>query len=76
MNPDTLMEVEDRLYAIGELKRKYGDNIKEILQYQAWLKRKLKNSKKVLQAVWNWWKAGKDQNRIGRICPDPIKGKT
>ena len=35
------MEVEDRLYAIGELKRKYGDNIKEILQYQAWAEKEV-----------------------------------
>ncbi|NLP17796.1 MAG: DNA repair protein RecN [Firmicutes bacterium] len=41
LNPDTLMEVEDRLYAIGELKRKYGDNIKEILQYQAWAEKEV-----------------------------------
>ena len=37
LNPAALMEVEDRLYAIAQLKRKYGDSIREILAYQAWV---------------------------------------
>lgn len=43
LDPAILMEIEDRLYAIGELKRKYGDNIEEILSYQAWVEKEIEN---------------------------------
>ncbi|MGI6574505.1 MAG: DNA repair protein RecN [bacterium] len=37
LNPARLEEVEDRLHIIAELKRKYGENISEILQYGNWV---------------------------------------
>ena len=41
MNPGSLEEVEERLYVISELKRKYGNSIEEILAYYDWLEKEI-----------------------------------
>ena len=38
-DPDTLTEIESRLYQIEQLKRKYGANIEEVLEYGETLRR-------------------------------------
>ena len=41
LNPGSLEEVEERLYVISELKRKYGNSIEEILAYYDWLEKEI-----------------------------------
>lgn len=41
LNPGSLEEVEERLYVIGELKRKYGNSIEKILSYYDWVEKEL-----------------------------------
>jgi len=41
LNPGSLEEVEERLYVLSELKRKYGKSIEEILDYYNWLQREI-----------------------------------
>ncbi|AQR76148.1 DNA repair protein RecN [Paenibacillus larvae] len=53
-NPDRLQEIEERLDLIANLRRKYGDDVSEILEYMDKIKRELdliENKDEVIQKV-------------------------